>query len=144
MKVILGCDHGGIELKEILKKSLEKWEITFEDVGCHDTSSVDYPDYAHRVASAVASGVFDRGILVCGTGLGMSMAANRHPGIRAAVVTDCFSAEMTRAHNDANVLCLGGRVTGIGLATKILKIFIDTPFDGGRHSNRVSKIELEP
>ncbi len=141
MKVVIGCDHGGIELKETLKAAMAAWDVEVEDVGCDDSASVDYPDYAHVVAGAVLSGGADRGVLICGTGIGMSMAANRHPGVRAALCTDCYGAEMTRKHNDANILCLGGRVTGPGLATAILEVFLAGEFEGGRHERRVAKIE---
>lgn len=143
MNVIIGSDHGGFELKRTLIGALEEWGIEHHDVGCHDTSSVDYPDFAHDVASAVAEGRYDFGVLICGTGIGMSIAANRHRGVRAALCADCFTAEMTRAHNDANVLCLGGRVVGPGLATKLLKVFLDGSFEGGRHSRRIEKLDPE-
>jgi len=143
MKIIIGSDHGGFELKEELKRALDDWGVEHHDVGCHDTSSVDYPDIAHQVATAVAEGRFERGVLVCGTGIGMSIAANRHRGVRAALCSDCYTAEMTRAHNDANLLCLGGRVVGPGLAVKILRTFLDGAFDGGRHARRVDKLDPE-
>lgn len=143
MNVIIGSDHGGFDLKETLIGSLTEWGIEHHDVGCHDRSSVDYPDFAHEVAAAVVDGRYDFGVLVCGTGIGMSIAANRHRGIRAALCADCFTAEMTRAHNDANVLCLGGRVVGPGLAVSILKIFLAGTFEGGRHGLRVDKLDPE-
>jgi ribose 5-phosphate isomerase B len=144
MKMIIGSDHGGFELKRALVKNLEAWGVELEDLGCHDTNSVDYPDFAHQVASAVIEGRATFGLLICGTGQGMAMSANRHPGVRAALCTDTFTAQMARAHNDANLLCLGGRVVGPGLAESILRAFIDTPFEGGRHQRRVDAIELEP
>ena len=143
MKVIIGCDHGGFELKEALLAHLEQQGVELQDVGCFSRESVDYPDYAHKVASAVAQGEFDRGLLVCGTGLGMSMAANKHPGVRAALCSEPLSAAMSRAHNDANVLCLGGRVVGTGLAEEIVLAFLTAKFQGGRHARRVEKIELK-
>lgn len=143
MKIIIGSDHGGFGLKKELEGVLDELGVEFEDVGCHDESSVDYPDFAHRVASGVAEGTFERGILVCGTGQGMAMAANRHRRVRAALCSDTFTAEMARAHNDANVLCLGGRVIGGGLAGRILRAFLQTEFEAGRHSRRVDAIERE-
>lgn len=143
MRIIIGSDHGGFGLKKELERVLESMGVELEDVGCYDESSVDYPDYAHRVASSVAGGEFDRGILICGTGQGMAMAANRHRGVRAALCSDSFTAEMARSHNDANVLCLGGRVIGPGLAGRILRAFIETEFEAGRHSRRVDAIEQE-
>jgi ribose 5-phosphate isomerase B len=140
MKIIIASDHGGFELKEALREALEGWGLETFDAGCHDAASVDYPDYAHQVAAAVERGEYDRGVLLCGTGIGMSIAANRHAGVRAALCGDCYSAEMTRAHNDANVLCMGARVIGKGLATKILRTFLDTPFEGGRHARRLEKL----
>jgi len=141
LRVALGCDHAGLALKQHLKGVLLQQGVQVEDLGTHDESSCDYPDYAHAVASGVAEGRFDRGLLVCGTGLGMSYAANRHAGVRAALCTNEFLARMSRAHNDANVLCLGSRVTGVGVAEAILSAFISTPFDGDRHTRRVGKIE---
>lgn len=138
--IAVGCDHGGLELKRELLLALTEQGWTVVDVGCHDTSSVDYPDYAAAVTRQVAAGETALGLLVCGTGIGMSMAANKVPGIRAAVCTDSFSATMTRRHNDANVLCLGGRVIGCGLAREILGAFLESSFDGGRHQQRLDKI----
>lgn len=142
MRVIIGSDHGGYRLKESLKTMMEQRGIAVEDVGCGCEESVDYPDYALPVARRVAAGEFDRGVLVCGTGLGMSIAANKVPGIRCAVVSDEFSARMSREHNDANVLALGERVVGPGLAETILSTWLETEFDGGRHRRRVDKIGL--
>ena len=142
-KVIVGSDHGGLELKEFLKDVLGKRGVAVEDVGCHSSSSCDYPDFAKDLAKKVldegAPGTL--GILVCGTGLGMSMTANRIPGIRAAVCTSEYMARMARAHNDANVLCLGERVIGKGLAESILDAFLATEFEGGRHLRRIQAIE---
>ena len=135
----IGCDHGGYELKEAIKSYLTAHNIEFTDFGC-DGESVNYPDYADKVCRAIQSGKCYRGILVCGTGIGMSMAANKHAGIRAACCSDTFSARMTRAHNDANVLCLGGRVVGFGLAVDMVELFLNTEFEGGRHQVRVDML----
>lgn len=143
LRIALGCDHAGLALKQHLKGILLQQGLQVEDLGTHDESSCDYPDFAHAVAAGVAEGRFDRGLLVCGTGLGMSYAANRHSGVRAALCTNEYLARMARAHNDANVLCLGSRVTGSGLAEAILTAFITTPFDGDRHARRVGKVELK-
>jgi len=140
MKIGLGCDHGGYGLKETIKEHLASKNIEFVDYGTHSTDSVDYPEYGEKVANAVASEEVDLGILICGTGLGISMAANKVKGIRAAVVSDCFTAEMSRAHNNANILALGDRVVGKGLALKIVDTWLNTEFEGGRHANRVDKI----
>ena len=135
----IGCDHGGYELKETIKSYLTSNNIEFIDFGC-EGQSVNYPDYADKVCRAIQSGQCYRGILVCGTGIGMSMAANKHKGIRAACCSDTFSARMTRAHNDANVLCLGGRVVGFGLAIDMVELFLKTEFEGGRHQTRVDML----
>jgi ribose 5-phosphate isomerase B len=140
MRVILGSDHGGRRLKEEMKELLKEMNIPFEDVGCHCDDSVDYPDYARPVAERVASGEFERGILICGTGIGMSIAANKVKGIRCAVVSDEYSARMSREHNDANVLALGERVVGPDLARSIARVWLTTEFRGGRHARRVQKI----
>ena len=139
--VILGADHAGFELKEKVKKALERLGVHFEDVGTRSADSVDYPDFAHRVAEAVEKGRYPRGIVVCGTGIGVSMAANRHPGVRAAVAYDEETARLSREHNDANVLALGGRTLDPDLAERILEVWLKTPFAGGRHARRVAKIE---
>jgi ribose 5-phosphate isomerase B len=139
--VILGSDHAGFDLKEKVKKALERLGVPYEDVGTEGPESVDYPDFAHRVAEAVEEGRYARGIVVCGTGLGVSMAANRHPGVRAAVAYDEETARLSREHNDANVLALGGRSLDHGLAERILEVWLETPFAGGRHARRVAKIE---
>ncbi len=139
--IAIACDHGGFELKKAIKEYLTSQNIAFIDMGCEDASSVDYPIYAEKVAKAIQSGECDRGILLCGTGIGIGIAANKFKGIRAAVCTDCFTAEATREHNDANVLCMGGRVVGAGLALKITETFLQTPFTGGeRHVRRISQI----
>lgn len=140
MRVVAGSDHAGLSLKKILVERLRSQGVVVDDVGTHDSASVDYPDYAAEVARRVAGGQADRGLLVCGTGQGMAMSANRIAGIRAAVVGDCFTAKATRQHNDANVLCLGERVIGPGLAMEILDLFLATPFEGGRHTRRIEKI----
>jgi ribose 5-phosphate isomerase B len=140
--IILGSDHAGLDLKEKVKKTLDRLHVPCEDVGTQSTESVDYPDYAHRVAEAVETGRFTRGIVVCGTGLGVSMAANRHPGVRAAVAYDEETARLSREHNDANVLALGSRSLDHGLAERIVEVWLETPFAGGRHERRVLKIEL--
>ncbi len=137
----LGADHAGYPLKEALKRALERLGVAYRDLGCHSTDSVDYPDFAAAVAQGVAAGEYDKGVLVCGTGIGMAMTANRVRGVRAAVVTDAFTARMARAHNDANVLCLGARVTGEGVAIDALEIFLSQPFEGGRHERRIRKID---
>lgn len=140
--IAIGCDHGGYTLKQEIIKYLEEKGLEYKDYGCFSTQSTDYPIYARKVANAVVSGAADKGILICGTGLGISMAANKVEGIRAAVCTDCFCAEATRSHNDANVLCMGGRVVGPGLAVKITETFLSTPFSGDeRHIRRIKLIE---
>lgn len=138
--IALGCDHGGYAIKEAVKKYLEENSIEFKDFGCYSEESVDYPIYAKKVAQAVASGECEKGILCCGTGIGISIAANKVKGIRAAVVTNEFCAEMTRRHNDANILAMGGRVINEEQAVRFTKIFLETPFEGGRHINRVNMI----
>ncbi|WCK54356.1 ribose 5-phosphate isomerase B [Aneurinibacillus sp. Ricciae_BoGa-3] len=142
MKVALGADHGGVNLKEEIKKFLEAEGIEYEDFGCTCTDSVDYPDFALPVAEKVASGDFERGILICGTGIGMTIAANKVKGIRCALVHDCFSAKATREHNDSNILAMGERVIGPGLALEIVKIWLGTEFMGGRHQRRLEKIKM--
>jgi ribose 5-phosphate isomerase B len=139
--VILGSDHAGFALKEKLKIALDRLGVPWEDVGTGSEDSVDYPDFAHRVAEAVASGRFARGVLLCGTGIGVSITANRHAGVRAANVCDEDGARLSREHNDANVLALGGRTTDPALAERILETWLSTPFVGGRHGRRVAKIE---
>lgn len=141
MKIALGCDHGGLEIKNAIIEDLKAKGIAYTDFGTHSAESVDYPVYAKKVCTAVQSGEHTLGILCCGTGIGMSMTANKQKGIRAAVLSDEFCAEMTRRHNNANVLCLGGRVIDCAKAVKLADIFVNTPFDGGRHEKRVSMIE---
>ena len=140
MKLAIGCDHGGIELKLEIVKHLEERGIEVVDFGIKEYKSVNYPEIALPLANAVAAGECDRGILVCGTGIGMSIAANKVKGIRAAVCSDHFSAKFTRLHNDANILCLGGRVIGPGVANEMVDLFIDTEYEGGRHATRVQMI----
>ncbi len=140
MKLAIGCDHGGIELKLEIVKHLEERGIEIVDFGIKEYQSVNYPEIALPLAKAVANGECDRGILVCGTGIGMSIAANKVKGIRAAVCSDHFSAKFTRLHNDANILCLGGRVIGPGVANEMVDLFIDTEYEGGRHATRVQMI----
>jgi len=140
MKIVLGCDHGGVELKDTISAALKSMGVEVEDVGTMSEESVDYPDFASKVAEAVSSGRVERGIALCGTGIGMSIVANKFPGVRAALCHDCYTARMSRMHNDANVLVLGGRVTGSEVALDILKQWVATPFEGGRHKRRVDKI----
>ena len=141
--VAIACDHGGYELKLDVIRHLEEKGIAYEDFGCNSTESVDYPDYGIPAAKAVAEGKFDAGILICGTGIGMSLCANKVKGIRAAVCSDTFCARMTRAHNNANVLCMGARVIGLGVALDIVDAFLETEFEGGRHATRVEKVMAE-
>lgn len=140
MKVAIASDHGGINIREEIKSLMEEMGIQYEDFGCECNTSVDYPDYALPVAQKVANGEFDRGILICGTGIGMSIAANKVKGIRCALVHDTFSARATREHNNTNMLAMGERVIGPGLARDIAKLWLTTEFEGGRHENRVNKI----
>ena len=137
MKLALGCDHGGFELMQEVKAHLDELGIEYEDFGTYSTESCNYPVFAKAAAEAVASGKYDRGIVICGTGIGISISANKIHGIRCALCSDCFSAEMTRRHNDANMLAMGGRVVGPGLALKIVDAFLNAEFDGGRHETRV-------
>ena len=140
--IAIGSDHGGFELKQEIMAHLKKRGLEYRDFGTYTPESCDYPVYGKAVAHAVASGECERGIIICGTGIGISITANKIPGIRAAVCTDCFCAEATRLHNDANILALGGRVVGPGLALKIVDTFLDTPFSGDeRHKRRISMIE---
>ena len=142
MKIALGCDHGGYALKQEVMKHLAERGLEYKDFGTYSEDSCDYPVYGKAVAHAVADGDCDRGILICGTGIGISITANKVPGIRAALCGDCFSAEATRLHNDANILAMGARVVGAGLALKIVDTFLDTPFSGDeRHVRRINMIE---
>ena len=141
MKITIGSDHGAVELKEEVKMVLHEFEdVRVTDVGTFGTESVDYPDIAEKVCADVISGKADRGIVLCGTGIGISIAANKIDGIRAALCGDVYSAIMSRKHNDANVLAMGGRVTGIGPAGEIVRAWVCTEFEGGRHARRVDKI----
>ncbi|SFR62791.1 ribose 5-phosphate isomerase B [Anaeromicropila populeti] len=140
--IAIGCDHGGYLLKQEIIKYFEEKGISYQDFGCYDEQSVDYPLYARKVADAVVSKQCDKGILICGTGIGISIAANKVQGIRAALCHDCFSAEATREHNDANVLAMGARVVGAGLALKIVDTFLNTEFSNDeRHKRRIHLIE---
>ena len=139
--IALGCDHGGLNLKTAIIKYLEENNIEYKDFGCYTEDSVDYPTIAYPVATAVANGEFESGILCCGTGIGISIAANKVKGIRAAVVSNEFGAEMTRRHNNANILCMGGRVTTEDEAVKYTDIFLNTPEEGGRHDNRLAMVK---
>lgn len=142
MKIALACDHGAYELKEAVKKHLEELGHTCEDFGCYSTESVDYAPIAAKAAHAVADGNAERGVFCCSTGIGISIAANKVKGIRAALCTNAFCAEMTRRHNDANVLCMGGKVVGIETGLQLVDIFLSTPFEGGRHSRRIGQIAM--
>lgn len=148
MKIALGADHGGYALKEAVKEHLRQRGLDFEDFGCHSPESVDYPAVAVPPCRAVVRGDCDCALLFCGTGVGISMAANRIRGIRACCCSDAFSARYTRLHNNANALCLGGRVVGPGLACELVDLFLQTPFEGGRHQRRIDMLEdlrgLEP
>lgn len=144
MKIAIGSDHAGLNYKEEIKKHLAEKGIEYKDFGCHSGESVDYPEYGRIVGEAVVSGEFDRGIVVCGTGIGISISANKVRGVRAALCGDCFSAKACREHNDANVLAIGERVIGLGQALMIVDIWLSTEFEGGRHAKRVAKIaEIE-
>jgi ribose 5-phosphate isomerase B len=141
VRIAIGSDHGGFELKAQLKRLLDELNVPYEDFGTLTPEAVDYPDIAAPVARGVASGAFERGILICGTGIGMSIAANKIPGIRAALVTDTDTARLSREHNDANIMTIGGRTTPVDRARDIVRVFLQTSFDGGgRHSRRVQKI----
>lgn len=141
--VVVACDHAGLSIKQEVVDALRERGVTLEDLGVDDLTSVDYPDYAHRAATLLVEGKHTLGILVCGSGVGMSIAANRHKGVRAVVCSEPYSAAVARRHNDANVLCMGARVVGPGLAREILEAFLGQGFEGGRHSRRVDKIELD-
>ena len=139
--IVIGSDHAAWPLKEAVKRHLQSRDIAVHDVGTHGPESVNYPDFGIRVAEAVSTGRFARGVLLCGTGLGMSMVANRFAAVRAALCGDLFAAVMSRRHNDANVLVLGGRVTGEDLALEIVRVWLETPFDGGRHQARLNQFD---
>lgn len=138
--IAIGADHGGYELKQSVIKHLEERGIEYKDFGTYSGEAVDYPVIAEAVGKAIAAGEFERGILVCGTGIGMSMAANKVKGIRAACCSDTFSAKFTRLHNDANILCFGGRVVGAGLALEMVDAYLDAEFEGGRHEKRIKML----
>ena len=139
--IAIGCDHGGYELKQEVMKLLEEKGLEYKDYGTYSTESCDYPIYGEAVARAVAGGECEKGIIICGTGIGISMAANKVKGIRAALCGDCYSAEYTRRHNDANILAMGARTLGSGLALKIVETFLSTEFEGGRHQRRVDLLD---
>lgn len=141
MKIAIGSDHGGYELKEHIKSYLDENGIEYVDCGTDSTESVDYPEFGQKVAEAVKEGKCDKGIVCCGTGIGISIAANKVPGIRCALCSDCYSAKMSREHNNANVLAMGARVLGRDLAIEIVSTWLKTDFQGGRHERRVDKIE---
>lgn len=141
--IAIGADHGGFELKQEIINHLKNKNIEVKDYGTYSEDAVDYPDYGHAVANAILDGTCEQGIVICGTGIGISISANKVPGIRCALCHDCFSAEATKLHNDANMLALGARVIGPGLALKIVDTFLSTSFSGDeRHARRISKIEL--
>ncbi|WP_284140133.1 ribose 5-phosphate isomerase B [Virgibacillus sp. LDC-1] len=142
MKVILSADHAGMTIRNEVKSLLDEMGIEYEDTGCSCETSVDYPDYALPAAERVANGEFDRGILICGTGIGMSISANKVKGIRCALVHDVYSAKLTRMHNNSNMIAMGERVIGQGLAREIAKTWLETEFEGGRHERRIEKITL--
>ena len=140
--IALGCDHGGYAMMQVIKRHLDERGLEYKDCGCFSEKSVDYPDYAQAVCREIQAGNCDKGILICGTGIGVCIAANKMRGIRAALCSDCYSAQKTREHNDSNVLTLGGRVIGPELALMIADIFLDTPFSGEeRHKRRIEKLE---
>jgi len=139
-KLVIGCDHAAVELKKQVIEHLQQRGFAVEDVGTYTADSCDYPVYAHKLCRKIQSGEFPLGILICGTGVGMSMAANKHKGIRAACCSDTFSARLTRLHNNANVLCFGARVVGMGLAFDLVDAFVDAEFEGGKHARRVDLI----
>jgi ribose 5-phosphate isomerase B len=142
MNIIIGSDHAGFDLKEACRSFLEGLAgYDVQDAGVYNRDSADYPDIAHKVSSAVSAGEFPMGILICGTGLGMSMVANRHKGVRAALCHNLYTARLSRAHNDANLLCMGGRVIGVGIALEMVEFFLKTPFEGGRHQRRIDLFE---
>ena len=140
-KIVIGCDHAAYDLKLKVITHLNAQGIETEDVGTHSTESCDYPNYADALCKKITSGEYERGILICGTGIGMSIAANKHKGIRAACCSDTFSARLTREHNDANVLCFGARVVGEGLAYDLVDLFVSTDYEGGKHARRVAMLD---
>ncbi len=142
MTIAIGCDHAGVELKKEILSILDNLHIEHIDYGTNGTESVDYPDFGEKVSEAVSSGKIEKGILICGTGIGMSIVANKFPGVRASLCNELFTAKMSRLHNDANILVIGGRVVGKDLAKEIIKTWLSTPFEGERHSRRLEKISL--
>jgi ribose 5-phosphate isomerase B len=142
MRIALGCDHRGFKMKQAVMEFLQQSGYSYHDFGCYSTESVDYPDFAQKVGNAVASGEFDHGILICSTGIGMSIAANKIKGIRAALCHDTFAAERARLHNDANILCLRGENIEVNEAREIVKTYLSTTFEGGRHIPRLNKIKV--
>ena len=141
MRLLFASDHGGFDLKRLLAAHARSLGHEVIDIGPHAADAVDYPDFAHELSRRLLTGEGERGVLLCGTGIGMAIAANRHAGVRAALCHDAFTAETARRHNDANVLCLGGRTTGAGVALQILELFLTVAFDGGRHVRRIEKVE---
>lgn len=140
--IVIGSDHGGYELKQAVAELLAERSLDFEDYGTDGTDSVDYPDFAERVAKAVSTGKAEAGILICGTGIGMSISANKFSGVRAALVHDEFTAQMAREHNNANILVMGGRVLSRALGLKLVEVWLDSTYEGGRHQNRLDKISV--
>lgn len=143
MTIIIGSDHAGFPMKEKVKAFLQNRGIEVEDIGTHSEESVDYTDFGKKVARKVSGGAFERGVLICGTGIGMSMVANRFQGVRAALANDLFSAVMSRRHNDSNILVMGGRLIGDTLALQLVETWLETPFEGGRHQRRLEKMDIE-
>lgn len=141
MRWVLASDHAGFELKEAVERQLRARGFEVTDLGTHSVERTDYPDWGHALGAAIARGEYERGVLVCGSGVGISIAANRHAGVRAALCNDLYTARMSRAHNDANVLAMGARVVGPGVAEEIVTAFIETAFEGGRHAERIIKID---
>ncbi len=142
MSIVIGSDHAGFQLKEQVLQFLKEKNIEYKDIGVHENKVVDYPDYGIKVAKMVASGEHEKGIIICGTGIGISISANKVDGARAALCTSDYMADLARRHNDANILALGGRTTTIDLAVRMIDIFLKTEFEGGRHADRVKKIHL--
>ncbi|NWF98193.1 MAG: ribose 5-phosphate isomerase B [Nitrospirae bacterium] len=141
MTIAIGCDHAGIELKKEILSLLNELRIKYIDFGTDTSASVDYPDFGEKVSDAISSGKIEKGILICGTGIGMSIVANKFPGVRASLCNDLFTAKMSRLHNDANILVMGGRIIGKDLAKEIVRTWVSTPFEGDRHCRRLEKIQ---
>ena len=142
MKNAIASDHAGFELKQMINKFINELGFEVFDMGTASSCSVDYPDYAEIVAKAVSDGIYDKGILICGTGIGMSIVANKFKNVRAALCNDLFTAKLSRLHNDSNILCMGAKIIGLGLAKEIVKTWLNTPFEGDRHIMRLEKINL--